>query len=149
MWINLYSGWAPSEEDNSHLGWALWQPKYLARPWPTDELIPGFTYYVCENTKTGRAITGKATVVDALPPTEVASPYDVYELLAEELFDDQFTIEDDAWHANVYNRMKSQAPWPQKVTAWRTTVNQVGPHVIRDLGRFQHTGWKRTDKIAL
>lgn len=121
----------------------------MASPWPTDELKPGFVYYVCEETKTGRAITAKATVEDVLAPTEVSSAEDAYLLVQEDLFTDDFTIDEEAWHANPYNRAKAAAPWPQVVTAWRTVTNPVGPHVLKELSQFPRTGWMHTDKIAL
>lgn len=82
----------------------------------------------------------------ALPRAEVASAEDAYRIVADHLFDDEFSIDQITWWANDYNHIKAKAPWPQFVTAWRSLIEPVGPYVPDDLGRFQSTGWRRTDE---
>jgi len=146
VWIRLNT----AKDSDRGFSWALWQPKYVAAPWPDDALKPDFTYYVCETLKPGgRVITAKATVKDALPPTEVASPEDAYRMVAAQLFDGTFSIARDAWHANPYNIAKASSPWPQLVTAWYSVTNPVGPHLLKGLERFPRTGWLTTDQITI
>lgn len=149
VWIRLNNGWSPTG-DGYGFGWALWQPKYNATQWPHDDLKPGFAYYVCEQLKLGgRAITAKATVEDALPPTEAASPEDAYRMVAEHLFDGKFSIRREEWHAHHYNMAKAGSPWPQLVTAWRSITEPVGPYALEGLGRFPRSGWQLSDEIAM
>lgn len=150
VWIRLHNGWSPVSANGVGFGWALWQPQYVAAPWPHDELKPDFGYYVCEEIEAGgRGITAKATVEDVLPLTEAVSAEEAYRLVSEHLFNDDFTIDEEAWHANGYNKIKASAPWPQLVTAWRSRNERVGPYVLEELGRFPRTGWLRTLKIAM
>lgn len=148
-WIRLRVGWAP-QGGGQALSWVLWQPGYVPSPWPTDELKPAFTYYACDELRGGgRGIIARATVVDVLRPTEVDSPDTAYEVIAKQLFDDTLSIDDLPWHTNTYNRSKTGAPWPQRITAWRTATESVGPHLLPELTRFPRTGWLRSDKIGL
>ncbi|TWP47361.1 hypothetical protein FKR81_32095 [Lentzea tibetensis] len=149
VWIRLNSGRAQFAQCGIGFGWAIWQPRYVPAPWPHDELKPDFAYYVCEDTDPGRrAITARVTVEAALPRTEVASAADAYRIVADHLFDDEFTIDQVTWWANDYNQIKAKAPWPQFVTAWRGLVEPVGPYVP-DVGRFPSTCWRRADEIPL
>ncbi|TWP47362.1 hypothetical protein FKR81_32105 [Lentzea tibetensis] len=150
VWIRLNNGWAPTADGGYGFGWALWQPKYNATHWPHDDLETGFAYYVCERNKPGgRVVTARATVEDAVPPTEVASPEEAYRLVAEHLFDGKFSIRREEWHAHHYNLAKANSPWPQLVTAWRSTIEPVGPYALKCLDRFPRTGWLRTEEIAM
>ncbi|SDP53460.1 hypothetical protein [Lentzea jiangxiensis] len=84
-----------------------------------------------------------------LPPTEADKPEEAYDLMAEHVFDDDLRIAPDVWHDYHYNALKAEAPWPQRIAAWRATVEAVGPHVVDGLRRFPRTGWLKTDAIAL
>ncbi|MFS8103558.1 hypothetical protein LFM09_41190 [Lentzea alba] len=53
------------------------------------------------------------------------------------------------WHDYHYNLLKAEAPWPQRIVAWRANVEPFGPHVMDGLQRFPRTGWTKTDEIAL
>lgn len=146
VWIRLNT----NKGFDRGFGWALWQPKYVPTPWPNEALKPDFTYYICETLKPGsRAITAKAVIRDALPPTEVACPQDAYRAVAAQLFDGNFSIGRDDWHFNPYNLAKAGSPWPQFVTAWYSTVEPVGPYALKGLERFPRTGWLITDQIAI
>ncbi|CAL9602959.1 hypothetical protein SUDANB95_05429 [Actinosynnema sp. ALI-1.44] len=146
-WIRLHTGWSPRE-----VGWALWQPGYVAHPWPRDELGPDFTFYICDDVgvgKDGRAIVARAKVTRVVPTTEVKSPEDAYQRIADALFDDDLTILPENWRANRYNGHKSAAPWPQWLTAWRADLEEVGPHVMPELSSFPRSGWLRTSRLTL
>ncbi|WP_197289127.1 hypothetical protein [Nocardia sp. NRRL S-836] len=65
------------------------------------------------------------------------------------MFDDALRIAPDVWHDYHYNRLKAEAPWPQRIVAWRADVEPVGPHVHDDLRRFPRTGWTKSATIAL
>ncbi|HEX6346646.1 hypothetical protein [Umezawaea sp.] len=148
-WIRLRLGWTVPD-GRSALSWVLWQPGYVPSPWPTDELKPAFTYYACDELRGGgRGVVARATVTAVLRPTEVVSPDAAHELVAEHLFDDTLSIDELPWHTNAYNRSKSGAPWPQRIMAWRTATESVGPHLLPELTRFPRTGWLRSDKIGL
>lgn len=148
-WIRLRVGWAP-QGGQSALSWVLWQPGYVPSPWPTDELKPAFTYYACDELRGGgRGIVARATVTAVLGATEVDSPDTAYQVIAKQLFDDTLSIDDLPWHTNAYNRSKTGAPWPQRIMAWRTATESVGPHLLPELVRFPRTGWLRSDKIGL
>ncbi|WNV83318.1 hypothetical protein [Umezawaea sp. Da 62-37] len=148
-WIRLGVGWSPPG-GTAALSWVLWQPGYIPAPWPTGELKPAFTYYACEGLRGGgRGIVARVTITALVKPTEVTSPDEVHELLSEQLFDDDLTIDDLPWHTHAYNRAKAAAPWPQKLVAWRTAKESIGPHVLPELTRFPRTGWLRSDRIAM
>jgi hypothetical protein len=149
VWIRRRVGWSPQGGPTA-LNWALWQPRYVAQSWPTEEMRPGFQYYACEDlTGGGRGIVARATVTAVLKPTEVDSPETAYGLIADQLFDEDLMIDHESWRANAYNRTKEISPWPQRVTAWRVSVEPVGPHLLPELARFPHTGWLQTDRIGL
>jgi hypothetical protein len=149
VWIRLRVGWSP-QGGATALGWAQWQPKHIAAPWPAEEMRPSFTYYACEELKGGgRAIVARATVVGVLRPTVVESAEIAHKVIADQLFDDQLTIDYEAWSTNAYNRVKASAPWPQRVTAWRVVTEPVGPHFLPELLRFPHSGWLRSARIGL
>jgi hypothetical protein len=149
VWIRRRVGWSP-QGGATALNWALWQPRYAAQSWPTEEMRPAFVYYACEDLKAGgRGVVARATVTAVLPPTEVDSPDAAYALVADRMFDEHLTVERDSWHANAYNRTKAMSPWPQRVTAWRVAVEPVGPHLVPELARFPHSGWLRTNRIGL
>jgi len=149
VWIRLRVGWSP-QGGATALGWASWQPGYLAAPWPEQELRPGFAYYACEELKGGgRAIVARATVTGVLNTVEVASPEIAHQLVADQLFDDDLSIDYAAWSTNAYNRRKANAPWPQLVIAWRVTTEPAGPHFLPELLRFPYSGWQRTTRIGL
>ncbi|MBW4720864.1 hypothetical protein [Saccharothrix obliqua] len=144
-WVRLHTGWSPRQ-----VGWALWQPGYVAHPWPRDELRPSFTFYICEELRTGRrGITARAIVTKTVGTIKVSTPEEAYGVIAEHLFDDDLTIMPEDWRANRYNGHKSSAPWPQQLTAWRAETEEVGPYVLPDLASFPRTGWLRTSAIAL
>ncbi|PRY36189.1 hypothetical protein [Umezawaea tangerina] len=148
-WVRLGVGWS-SPDGTVALSWVLWQPGYVPAPWPTDELKRAFTYYACEGLRGGgRGIVARATITALLEPVDVRSPDEVHQLLCEHLFDDDLTIDDLPWHTHAYNRAKAVAPWPQRLVAWRTTTESVGPHVLPELTRFPRTGWLRSDRIAV
>lgn len=88
-------------------------------------------------------------VKSVVPLTEVSSPDHAYQLVAQHLFTDDFTISEEEWHANIYNQVKASAQWPQLLTAWYGRTEPVGPHTIPGLHRFPRTGWLFTNKIAL
>ncbi len=144
-WVRLHTGWSPRQ-----VGWALWQPGYAAHPWPSDQLRPAFTYYICQDTNTGgRAIVARATVTKIVDTIEVASPEAAYQRIADTLFDDDLTILPEDWRANRYNGHKSASPWPQLLTAWRAETEEVGPYELPELSSFPRTGWLQTLSIAL
>lgn len=148
VWIRLHTGWAPNDGHQA-VAWALWQLSYSPEPWPP-ELRPNFAYYVCEHLKAGgRGIVARATVTDVLRTSQAASPDEAYRMVADRLFDDELTIPIEDWRARGYNKIKADAPWPQLVTAWRITTEQVGPHVLPELARFPRSGWLRSSSIAL
>ncbi|GGU75521.1 hypothetical protein [Lentzea flava] len=64
------------------------------------------------------------------------------------MFDDALRIAPHDWHAHYYNLLKEEAPWPQRIVAWRANVEPIGPHVMEGLQRFPRTGWMRTDAIS-
>ncbi|ANZ35424.1 DNA internalization-related competence protein ComEC/Rec2 [Lentzea guizhouensis] len=149
-WIRLYNARYPIPGGSPGFAWAMWQPGYHATPWPHDELKPDFAYYLCETLDDGtRAITHRARTTHVLPPTEAESPEAAYDLVAEHVFDDGLRIAPNVWHEYHYNVLKGEAPWPQRITAWRAEVEPVGPHVHEELRRFPRTGWTKSDSIAL
>jgi hypothetical protein len=149
VWVRLYTGWVLGTSGDA-MGWAIWQPGYQGHPWPHEELRPGFGYYVCESLEAGgRGIVARATVRNALGLTRAESPEDAHRLVADRLFDDEFSIGLDDWLDNPYNKLKADSPWPQKITAWRISTEPVGPHILSGLGQFPRTGWLNTDKIGL
>lgn len=84
-----------------------------------------------------------------LPPTKAAEPEEVYDLVSEHVFDDDLRIAPHDWHAHHYNMLKAEAPWPQRIVAWRANANPIGPHVMEGLlQRFPRTGWLQTDAIS-
>ncbi|MBB5957754.1 hypothetical protein FHS29_004349 [Saccharothrix tamanrassetensis] len=144
-WVRLHTGWAPRE-----MGWALWQPGYVAEPWPRVELRPAFTFYICQDIAAGgRGIVARATVTKLVRTMEVKSPEEAYQQIADTLFDDDLTIPPEGWRANPYNGHKSASPWPQQLTAWRAETEEVGPYVLPELSSFPRSGWLRTPNIAL
>ncbi|WP_394613082.1 hypothetical protein JNUCC0626_24345 [Lentzea sp. JNUCC 0626] len=150
VWVRLFNARYPIPGGTPGLAWALWQTNYKATPWPHDELKPDFGYYICESLDDGtRAITHKALMTHVLPPTKAETPEAAYDLAAEHVFDDTLRIAPDVWHDYHYNALKAEAPWPQRIVAWRASVTPVGPHVVEGLERFPRTGWLKTDAIAL
>ncbi|RKT53123.1 hypothetical protein [Saccharothrix australiensis] len=144
-WVRLHTGWEPRE-----LGWALWQPGYVAHPWPREELRTGFAFYICQEIPAGgRGIVARATVTKLVRTTEVKSPEDAYQRIADTLFDDDLTIPPEDWRANRYNGHKTASPWPQQLTAWRSETEEVGPYVLPELSSFPRSGWLHTSRIAL
>lgn len=149
VWVRLYNARYPVPDGTPALAWAMWQPNYTATPWPHDELKPDFGYYICETLEGGtRALTYRATATHVLPPTEATNPEEAYELVSEHLFDDALRFESDDWQEYHYNALKAEAPWPQRVVAWRAEVEPIGPHVMEVLQRFPRTGWLQTDAIS-
>lgn len=149
-WIRLYNGRRPISGSTPGFGWAMWQMGYSAIPWPHDELKPDFGYYICETLKDGvRAVTHRAKMTHVLPPTEVATPEDAYDLVAEHVFDDDLRIARNVWHAYHYNQLKAEVPWPQRIVAWRAEAEPIGPHLLDGLCRFPRTGWTRSGAISL
>ena len=139
VWVRLFNARYPIPGGTPGLAWALWQTNYTATPWPHDELKPDFGYYICETLEDGaRAVTHKA-----------ATPEEAYDLVSEHVFDDALRVAPDVWHDYHYNALKAEAPWPQRIVAWRATVEPVGPHVVEGLQRFPRTGWLKTDAISL
>ncbi|MEU0884163.1 hypothetical protein ABZ345_36705 [Lentzea sp. NPDC005914] len=65
------------------------------------------------------------------------------------MFDDGLRIAPHDWHDYHYNVLKAEAPWPQRIVAWRANVEPIGPHVMEGLRRFPRTGWMRTEAISL
>lgn len=149
VWIRLHSGWAP-QGGNRAIAWALWQPGYVAEPWPREELRPSFTYYVCEDLpRSRRGIVARATATGVVRLAQVPSADSAYRLVADALFDDDLAIPPEEWHSERYNQEKAKRPWPQMLTAWRVVTEPVGPHVLPELAAFPRTGWLRTPRIAL
>jgi len=150
VWIRLYNARHLVPGGTPGFAWAMWQMGYSATPWPHEQLKPDFAYYLCERLEDGtRVLTYKATVTHVLPPTEAAKPEDAYELVAEHVFDDDLRIAPHVWNDCHYNELKAEAPWPQRIVAWRANVEPVGPHVLDCLPRFPRTGWAKTDAISL
>lgn len=149
VWIRLYNARYPIPGGTPGLAWAMWQTNYTATPWPHDELKPDFGYYICETLEDGsRALTYRATTTHVLPPTKAAKPEEAYDLVSEQLFDDGLRIAPQDWHDYHYNVLKAEAPWPQRVVAWRAEVEPVGPHVVEALQRFPRTGWMQSEAIS-
>ena len=150
VWVRLFNARYPIPGGTPGLAWALWQPNYSATPWPHDELKPDFGYYICETLEDGtRAVTYRATTTHVLPQTKAETPEEAYDLVAERVFDDELRVAPDVWHDYHYNALKAEAPWPQRIVAWRAAVKPVGPHVVEGLQRFPRTGWLKTDAISL
>jgi hypothetical protein len=150
VWVRLFNARYPIPGGTPGLAWALWQTNYSATPWPHDELKPDFGYYIGETLEDGtRAVTYKAVATHVVPPTKAESAEEAYDLVADRVFDDALRVAPDVWHDYHYNALKAEAPWPQRVVAWRATVEPVGPHVVEVLRRFPRTGWLETDAIAL
>lgn len=150
VWVRLFNARYPIAGGTPGLAWALWQTNYSATPWPHDELKPDFGYYICETLEDGtRAVTYKAVTTHVLPPTKAATPEEAFDLVAEHVFDDELRIAPDVWHDYHYNALKAEAPWPQRIVAWRATAERVGPHLVDGLQRFPRTGWLKTDAISL
>ena len=150
VWVRLFNARYPISGGTPGLAWALWQTNYSATPWPHDELKPDFGYYICETLEDStRAVTYKAATTHVLPPTKAATAEEAYDLVAEHIFDDDLRIAPDVWHDYHYNVLKAEAPWPQRIVAWRANVERVGPHVVEGLERFPRTGWLKTDAISL
>ncbi|MEU7481322.1 DNA internalization-related competence protein ComEC/Rec2 [Lentzea sp. NPDC042327] len=150
VWIRLHNARYPIPGGTPGFAWAMWQPGYPATQWPHDELKPDFAYYLCETLEDGsRAITYRARATHVLPPTEAADADAAYDLVAEHVFDDGMRIAPDVWHEYHYNALKAEAPWPQRIVAWRAEVEPVGPHVRDELRRFPRTGWTKSAAITL
>ncbi len=149
VWIRLYNARYPVPGGTPGLAWAMWQTNYTAAPWPHDELKPDFGYYICEALEDGtRALTYKATATHVLPLTKAAKPEEAYDLVSEHLFDDGLRIAPHDWHDYHYNVLKAEAPWPQRIVAWRAEVEPIGPHVMDGLQRFPRTGWMQSEAIS-
>ena len=150
VWVRLFNARYPIPGGTPGLAWALWQKNYTATPWPHDELKPDFGYYICETLEDGtRAVTYRATTTHVLPPTTAETTEDAYDLVVEHVCDDDLRIGPEDWDDYHYNALKAEAPWPQRIVAWRATVEAVGPRVVDGLQRFPRTGWLQTDAIAL
>jgi hypothetical protein len=150
VWIRLFNARYPIPGGTPGLAWALWQMSYSATPWPHDELKPDFGYYICESLEDGtRALTYEATATHVLPPTKATTPEEAFALVSEYVFDDGLRIAPHVWNDYHYNVLKAEAPWPQRIVAWRANLEPVGPHVLDGLQRFPRTGWIKTDAISL
>lgn len=149
-WIRLYNSRYPIPGGTPGFSWAMWRKNYAATPWPHDELKPDFAYYICETMADGtRAISHRAKVTRVLPPTEVATPEEAYDLVAEHVFDDDLRIAPNVWHDYHYNALKAETPWPKRVVAWRAETEPIGPHTLPGLCHFPHTAWTKSDAISL
>ncbi|GAA3858111.1 hypothetical protein GCM10022243_24710 [Saccharothrix violaceirubra] len=157
IWIRLNNGWEFSgigrqlegQTEGHGFGWALWQPGYVARPWPYGELKPGFTYYLCDKGFGERAVTARATVVRDPLTVKVHSVQDAFDALLELMFDDLTWMPHEVWHANPYNRLKFDSPWPQRLTAWRVVTEPFGPLFRSELARFPRCGWLKSPATIL
>ncbi|MEU5690481.1 hypothetical protein [Actinosynnema sp. NPDC020468] len=150
VWVRLHVGWEPGARGRA-LAWTLWQPGYRPESWPTEELRPSFVYYVCEDLAAGgRGLVARATVTSLLNTAEAPSAEEAYRLVADNLFDDDLAIPPDDWHSHRYNKVKADAPWPQRLTAWRIATEPFGPQLLPPgRMRFPRSGWLRTAELAL